>query len=78
MPTDCDFNEPIWVLIKQSEAGKFMLYNVHKGTLDTLEQRKDKNDSILTKIIPVLKLPRFFPRCIGGKKERQFQKWNFR
>ena len=42
-----------------------------------LEQRQEKNDSIPTKLIPVLKLSRFFPTRIGGKKERQFQNWNF-
>ena len=37
-----------------------------------LEQRQYKNDSIQSKIIPILKLARFFPHCIGGEKERQF------
>ena len=41
-----------------------------------LEKRQDKNDSIPTKIIPVLKLPRFFPRRLGGEKERPLQNWN--
>ena len=42
-----------------------------------LEQRLKKNDSIQSKMIPILKLPRFFPRRIGGEKARQFQTWNF-
>ena len=43
-----------------------------------LEQRQNKNDSIQPKIIPILKLARFFPHCIlGGEKDRQFQNWNY-
>ena len=43
-----------------------------------LEQRQDKNDSIQSKIIPILKLPHFSPHRIGGeKKTRQFQSWNY-
>ena len=38
-----------------------------------LEQRHNKNDSIQT----ILKLPPFFPHCIGGEKARQFQRWNY-
>ena len=38
-----------------------------------LEPRQYKNNSIQSKIIPIFKLARFFPHCIGGKKERQFQ-----
>ena len=38
-----------------------------------LEQRQDKNDSIQSKIIPILKLPRFFPHRLGGEKARQIQ-----
>ena len=45
--------------------------------MQTLEQRQDKNDTIPTKMIQVLKLPRLFPHRIGGDKERQFQNWNF-
>ena len=41
-----------------------------------LEQRQNKNDSIQSKIIPILKLPRFSPHRIGGEKARQFQSWN--
>ena len=41
------------------------------------EQRQYKSDSIQSKIIPVLKLARFFPHCIGCEKERQFQRWNY-
>ena len=40
---------------------------------ETLELRQYKNDSIQSKKIPVLKLPRLFPRCISDEKERQFQ-----
>ena len=42
-----------------------------------LKQRQNKNDSIQSKIIPILKLPRFFPYRIGGEKGRQFQTWIF-
>ena len=34
-----------------------------------LEQRQYKSDSIQSNKIPLLKLARFFPRCIGGEKE---------
>ena len=36
----------------------------------SLELRQYKNDSIPSKIIPILKLPRFFPRRIADEKER--------
>ena len=42
-----------------------------------LEQRQYKNDSIQSKKIPILNLPRFFPRRLGDEKERQFQNRNF-
>ena len=42
-----------------------------------LELRQYKNDSIQSKIIPILKLALFFPHCLGGEKERQFQSWNY-
>ena len=42
----------------------------------SLEQRQNKNDSIQSKIIPILKLPHFFPQRIGDEKTRQFQSWN--
>ena len=42
-----------------------------------LEQRQNKNDSIQSKIIPILKLPRFFPHRLGGEKARQIQGWNY-
>ena len=35
------------------------------------------NDSIQSKIIPVLKLPHFFSRRVGHEKERQSQNWIF-
>ena len=41
-----------------------------------LELRQYKNDSIQSKIIPTLKLPRFFHHLDGEGKERQFQNWN--
>ena len=41
-----------------------------------LEQRKNKNDSIQSEMIPILKLSLFSPDRIGGKKARQFQTWN--
>ena len=39
---------------------------------ELLEQRQYKNDSIQSKIIPILKLARFFTQCLGGEKERYF------
>ena len=44
------------------------------GSSMRLEQRQYKNDLIQSKIIPILKLARFFSHCIGGEKERQFSK----
>ena len=38
-----------------------------------VEQRQDKNDSIESKIIPILKLTRFFPHRIGGEKGGNFK-----
>ena len=38
-----------------------------------LELRQYKNDSIQSKIIQTLKLPRFFPYCIGGEKRGNFK-----
>ena len=39
-----------------------------------LKQRQNKNDSIQSKISPILKLPLFSPyRIVGGEKARQFQ-----
>ena len=43
----------------------------------SLELRQYKNDTIHSKINPVLNLPRFFPRRIGDEKEWQFQNLNF-
>ena len=37
-----------------------------------LEQRQNKNNSIQSKMIPILKLPRFSPYRIDGEKARQF------
>ena len=42
-----------------------------------LELRQHKNDSIQSKKIPILKLPHFLSPTRRGKKERQFQNWNF-
>ena len=42
-----------------------------------LELRQYKDNSIQSKIIPILKLPRFLPRCVSDEKERQFQDWIF-
>ena len=39
---------------------------------DILELKHYKKDSIQSKKIPVLKLPRFFPRRKGDEKEQQF------
>ena len=51
------------------------LENFVRGTT-LLEQRQYKNDSIQSKIIPRLKLPRFFTTYTVRGKERQFQNWN--
>ena len=48
-----------------------------KSTSFLLEPRQYKNDSIQSKIIPILKLARFLSHCLGGEKERQFQSWNY-
>ena len=64
-------NESRW------RALKSLIRPFYPLSFTRLEQRQDKNDSIPTKIIPVLRLPHFFSRRIGGKKERQFQNWNF-
>ena len=37
-----------------------------------LELRQYNNDSIQSNKIPILNLPRFFPRRVGDEKERQF------
>ena len=42
-----------------------------------LEQRYNKNDFIQSKIIPILKLPRFSHHRKWGEKARQLQSWNF-
>ena len=42
-----------------------------------LEQRQYKNDSILSKIIPILKLARFYTNYTGREKVRQIQNWNY-
>ena len=52
-------------------------YNCNMYSLLVLEQRANKNDSIQSKIVPILNLSRFFPHRIGGEKEQQFQSWNY-
>ena len=42
----------------------------------SLELRQFKNDSIQSKIIPILKLPRFFTTYTARGKGRQIQNWN--
>ena len=42
-----------------------------------LEPRQYKNDSIQSKTIPTLKLPRFFTGYMVREKARQFQKWSY-
>ena len=42
-----------------------------------LKPRQYQNDSIQSKIIPTLKLPRFFHHLDGEGKERQFQNQNY-
>ena len=50
---------------------------VYKDSHFKIEPRKYKNDSIQSKIIPTLKLPRFFTTYTVRWKERQFQNWNY-
>ena len=45
------------------------------SALPVLELEQHKNEYVQSKKIPVLKLPRFFRRCIGDEQERQFQNW---
>ena len=42
-----------------------------------IELRQCKNNSIQTKIIPTLKLPRIFTTYMVREKGRQFQNWNY-
>ena len=50
---------------------------LHKNCIFALEQKQNKNDSIQSKIIPTLKLPRFFTTYMVREKARQFQNWNY-
>ena len=57
------------------------IYNVPKSFVYhalhcDLELRQYKNDSIQSKIIPTLKLPRFFTPYTGREEARQFQNLN--
>ena len=53
--------------------GKQIIFEKFRTICSPLEQRQNKNDSIQSKIIPILKLPLFSPHLIGGEKARQFQ-----
>ena len=57
-----------------SFQGNALLSDIVK--IGKLEPRQYKNDSIQSKIIPTLKLPRFFTTYTVRGKERQFQNWN--
>ena len=46
-------------------------------TYMALKQRQNKNDSIKSEIIPILKLPLFSPDSIDGEIARLFQTWNY-
>ena len=46
--------------------------------MDELEQRQYEKDSIQSKIIPILKLPRFFPHRIGDEKSAAISKLELR
>ena len=48
-----------------------------KALYEILEQRQNKNDSIQSEIIPILKLPLFSPDRIGVKKRGNFIFWNY-
>ena len=45
--------------------------------ISELELRQYENDSIQTKMIPTLKLPRIFTTYTVRGKARQFQNWNY-
>ena len=60
------FNTVVWISTLREQFLDYFL-------LCCLEQRQNKNDSIQSKILPILKLPLFSPHCIGGEKARQFQ-----
>ena len=55
----------------------FLFLEINSDTLRSLEQRQFRNDSIQSRIIPIWKLPPFYPRRIGGEKARQSQNWNY-
>ena len=64
-------------LLKQSSNCKREMALWYISSLENLEPRQYKNDSIQSKIFPVLKLPHLFSRRVGDEKERQFQNWIF-
>ena len=57
--------------------GFFIGNDLHGILFIQFEQRQNRNVSIQSTIIPILKLPGGFPHCIGGEKERHFQSWNY-
>ena len=78
--SNLDYNMTITInqtfcLFKKSKLSQ--LKNIDYNMLTDLEQRQNKNDSIQSKIIPISKLPPFFPHCIGWEKGRQFQSWSY-
>ena len=55
----------------------FHIYNARESiTHAVLEPRQYKNDSIQSKIIPILKMPHFFTTYPMRKKARQIQTYN--
>ena len=57
-------------------SGNMAIWKLIKETEWDLEQRQNKNDSIQSKMIPILKFSRFFPHRLGGEKARTIQSWN--
>ena len=70
---------PIYGMTQQSwkERSKQNLGPVSISKHSFLEQRQYKSDSILSKIITILKLARFFTTYTVREKERQLQNWNY-
>ena len=63
---------------KGVESSTVFLSELDSFFAEALQQRQCKKDSIQSKIILALKLPRFFPHLLlGGEKARQFQSWIF-
>ena len=57
-------------------SGNMAIWKLIKETEWDLEQRQNKNDSIQSKMIPILKLPLFFTTYTARGKGRQIKNWN--